>query len=357
MQSPPLANSFATLTPANNQAKVAFHEVYDYFRQHGEAPPCFSVEPHQEFHRDIFLLRLRDSSNYDGEEASDTPTDPDTDLEENELRPLGLLWTGRYTFALESPPSRPSRGWVLGRGRQDTPVDVQLTINRPHYEVRGFHALLNIHTSTGYLWICRATGSIGLELTVDGQDVGRGQRFALNQTPMRIRIGRCEYIFEYTEYARSSTFKRQQRDYMTRHLNILTESINLSLTPTPNPKSRKIGDWTLGISLGKGTFGKVFAGTNMQNEIVAIKIVERGTRTQSSVATEIRVLEELKKLGDEKNDDGRLVRLREVIYQNGKEEYTSRRFEDVALVLQPAVRGDFSTLVEDAANLRLRSGR
>lgn len=357
MQAPPTPNtSFATLTPSNIQAKIAFDEVYDYFITHGEAPACFSVEPHREFNREVFLLRRRNPTAAEDSEVSDTPTDPDTDLED-ELTPLGEIWMGRYTFSLDNEPSRPSRGWMVGRGRQDVAVDIQLTTNRPNFNVRGFHALFNLHTSTGYLWICRATGSIGLELTVNGEEVGKGQRFALNQTPMRIRLGRCEYLFEYTEYARSNSFKKLQRDYMTRYLNVLTENLDLGLTPTPNPQSRMIGEWTLGMSLGKGTFGKVFVGTNVQNEIVAVKIVERGTRTQASVAEEIRILEELKKLGEKEDDQGRLVRLKQVIYQNGREEYTSKRFEDVALILEPAVRGDFLLIVEEAANLRLRRGR
>jgi protein kinase-like protein len=352
----PIVPVFATLTPANTQAKIAFHEVYEYLIEDG-APPCFAVEPDRVFNREVFQYRLHKSQSRDDREASDTPTDPDTDIEENELRPLGLIWTGRYIFSLKIPPRNAASGWILGKGRQNNPVDVQLAINRTQYDLRGFHAIFNIHTSTGYLWATKASGSIDLEFTIDGHDVARGQRFGLNQTPMRLRMGRCEYIFEYTEYARSPEYVVEQRNFLTRHLKIPHESIDLSLTPTPSRHSRKIGDWTQGISLGKGTFGKVFVGTNAKNETVAIKIVERGSRTQSSVAEEIRVLEELTKLAKSANDHGRLVRLREVIYQNGREEYTSNRFEDVALVMEPAVRGDFSGLVEDATSQHFRSRR
>jgi serine/threonine protein kinase len=351
------ASTFASLTPSNIQAKIAFNEVYEYFRIHGEAPPYFAVAEHQVYNREVFLYRLRGGSlgGSDGY-ASDTPTDPDTDVEDNDLEPLGLLWTGQFIFSLKNIPNRPALGWMVGRGRQDIAADIQLTINKPHYDVRGLHAKFNLHASTGYLWIGRASGTPGLELTVNGEDVPLGQRFALNQTPMNIRLGRCEYVFEYTDFARSSAFQRDQRDYLGTYLNVPANNISFALTPTPNPKARTFGEWTLGISLGKGTFGKVFAATNAASEIVAVKIVERAKRSQESVAEEIRVLKELKTLGETANDNGRLVKLKEVIYQNGEEEYTSKRFEDVALILTPAVGGDFSLLVEKAARQHLRSG-
>ena len=360
------SSAFASLTPYNFHAKVAFHEVYDYYLQSsGEgALYCAVIDDQPVFDREVYheqLARKR-SNNPDGY-ISDTPTDPDTDLEDEEQASLGSIWKGQYVFSLQLPPERPVNGWMVGKGRPDQGLhaDIQLTLNKPFYDVRGFHAAFNLHAGTGFMWVSRASKSHGIELTVNGEDVPRGQRYALNRTPMTIRFGRCEYVFEYTDFARTSAFQIEQRNYLTRFLNIPNESIHLSYTPTPNPRARTVGEWTLGPSLGKGTFGRVFVGTNARNEIVAIKVIERAQGGRSSthpevVAEQISVLRKLKDLCDIQNDEGRLVQLKDIIYQNGEEEFDPRRqgrFEEVALVLTPAVKGNFSTLIDSAKRRHL----
>ena len=213
-------------------------------------------------------------------------------------------------------------------------------------EVRGYHALFNLHCDTGYLYIISRTSST-TSVTVNGREVARGEMHALNQSPMIIRFGPLEYDFEYTEVARSTAFNNRLGEYMKNYLSVIKS--DFSLTPTPTGHVRTIGDWTLGKSLGRGSYGKVYAATNSKHHIVAIKLVDRKSK-RDAVNMEIETLKALTKLAEDKDDGGRLLRLREVIYQNGTEEYSSTRFEDIMLVLQPATPDCFDRLTTDATN-------
>lgn len=115
------------------------------------------------------------------------------------------------------------------------------------------------------------------------------------------------------------------------------------MTPTPSGQPRTIGGWTLGISLGRGTSGKVYAATDSQNTLVAIKIVERGSNSEE----QIRVLKKLGALAKFENGHRRILRLEEILYPSRGEE---NAFEDIAFVMEPAVHATFAQLTKAAAD-------
>lgn len=97
--------SFATLTPANALAKIAFNDVYSTIDGVGQgdstdnifAAHNMSIKPKQEYHQDVLRLRLEVQNELDGrsDSQSQPELDPDT---ENRMRHMGMLWTGHYVL-------------------------------------------------------------------------------------------------------------------------------------------------------------------------------------------------------------------------------------------------------------------
>jgi hypothetical protein len=111
---------FATLTPANVLAKLAFSDVFDALmagRQNaqGDGVPAvrrMAVESQQKYHPDVLRLRreterrLEQQAQYSEGHTSESLTEPDTDTEE-EMRHLGMIWFGRFVLGFQPPPSAP----------------------------------------------------------------------------------------------------------------------------------------------------------------------------------------------------------------------------------------------------------
>lgn len=336
----------ATLKPSNQLAKLAFSHTIEQSSDTLHRRVFVETEPR--YDRDILRLRLKRKallqSNVN-DDASESSTDPGSGTEQ-ELRPLGMVWKGYYLFDLDEPPDKPQTGWTVGKGRDEINIDFPINTPLRRDEIRGYHALFNLHHDTGYFYIISRASSM-TSVTVNGREVARGEMCALNQSPMIVSFGPLDYVFEYTDTARSATFNNRLGQYMKNYLNVARS--DFSLTPTPTGQIRTVGDWTLGQSLGKGSHGKVYAATNFKNHIVAIKLVDRKSK-RDAVNKEIETLKALTELAKDKDDGWRLLRLRDVIYQNGTEEYSSTRFEDIILVLEPATLDCFDRLTTDATN-------
>ncbi|MCJ1368626.1 hypothetical protein MMC16_007770 [Acarospora aff. strigata] len=279
---------------------------------------------------------------------SDTPTEPDTDTEQENARSASV-WTGQYIFDLSIKVTKPLIGWVAGKGRPEDPlahddVELFLTSSLERREgVRGRHARFNFNQGTGFFGVARASRAV-MELTVNGEPVSHSI-FAFNQSHAKLRIGYLEYHFEYTEYARSTHISNNMRDYLENALAFQSQPPPY-LATTPASSAIIVGQWTISSSLGSGSFGKVHAATNTKNEVVAIKtVVRQSQRTGAALQHEIQVLRALTDLGQAADDSGRLLRLREVIYQTGKWKYQPPHFENVWLVLEPVARETFTQLV------------
>ncbi len=107
----------------------------------------------------------------------------------------------------------------------------------------------------------------------------------LNQHNMRIRLSSLGYIFEYTEFASTDLFFKLRGEYISRTLN------GPSSTPFDMPTQRyetmTMSQWTLSSPLGKGSEGSVFLASDVRNEVVAIKVIERKARTADRINAEI----------------------------------------------------------------------
>ncbi|KAI1922904.1 hypothetical protein LOZ66_003033 [Ophidiomyces ophidiicola] len=336
------SETFARLTPSNTLAKLAFDAMY-------EVGPSIDgqqvfVQPQQEYSKDILLYRLQQIKLASGEaNESDTPTDPDTDTEKG-LKHHGMIWSGWFEFKLSPGPYDPEYGWALGKGRNQINVDFCIPSPRLSTGLRGLHALFNFHPTTGYLFISRISGTPNASVSVNGKSVGYREQFSLNQNPMEIQIGLLQFEFRYTEFAYTRLYYLDRDEYFKRELQRTSFPIT-TITPTPSTSLQNFGHWTLMTPLGSGTYGKVFSGTNSKSEIVAAKIITRNTKNAVEVIRGIKTLREIQNLPEiHAGDKDRILRLREAIYQDGAEINTPKVFEEVALILEPAVHCTFASV-------------
>ncbi|KAI4141430.1 MAG: hypothetical protein L6R39_005332 [Caloplaca ligustica] len=349
--------SFATLTPINVAAKVAFHEV---------AEACLVQGEHLNYH--ARFMTISDHRLYDQEVAmtmerglkeagdSDTPTEADTDTE-NFRREAYPIWIGHYKFDLATGKPGSSNGWVAGKGRDREPEGVQLLLVAGlgrKSTIRGRHARFALSHQSGYLYVVRGSSAI-MDLSVNGESLGQGP-YVLNKSSVRLRLGSLEYLYQYTDYARTKDYAESR----TAFLRSITDTDRPELwhfTPTPAINTRSIGDWTLATELGKGTYGRVYAATNIKGELVALKIIERNKRSANAVKEEIATLRALSEEAQNSKCE-RIALLRDVIFPHGKEDYPeSLVFEEVSLIFTPVITETLAQRIYDYGpskeNLRL----
>lgn len=344
---------FATLTPANVLAKVAFSEVYETMirRRQGNTTTeisafrRLSAESEQRYHKDVLDFRREIERKPSGEDTSDSLTELDSD-NEIDSQHLGMVWTGCHTLQLQLPPSTPDMGWTAGRSSlekgpyADIFLCTKAFAKRHCPNLQSFHTRFNFDPQNRAFFIASITSSPLVGLTVNGDAVGR-QMYALNQHSMKVRVDSLEYIFRYTDYASSKGFKEDRERYVSA---ISIESPVLFDMPTPHLNTRTIGQWTLSGALGKGAAGRVFLGSNSKNEMVAVKVMEHTSKTRSAIDEEIIRCQDLTALAQEQDDGGRLVRLREIIDPR-ETSPSSSAFEEVALVLEPMTPQTFADLM------------
>jgi hypothetical protein len=122
------AQPFATLTPVNALSRMAFSDVFDATVLSGQRAQNqigrnhnrlrMDVQDEQRYDADVARFRMHDER---GRETSESLTEPDTDAEASSGGSLGMIWTGRYVFALEPEPSDPDLGWIVGKSAEQAP--------------------------------------------------------------------------------------------------------------------------------------------------------------------------------------------------------------------------------------------
>lgn len=306
------------------------------------------------YDREVALSqRLVCSSRTDEDDGDLTTTSTESGTDnETSVADAGLVWTGWYPFDLRYPPHDPYAAWWYGRSKA---ADFHNPTRDKSSDVRGGHVIFNLDERTGYIKLFPRISSTGKhEVTVDGVKLARRERYLLNKGKMRLSFGGHPYDFEYMPFASTETFQAQRRNYMSDFLQI--SSRDFSLTPTPQSQSRTLGEWTICSSLGRGTFGKVYSATNAKGQLVAIKIVDRTSRTKREVEREIKVMGELTKLAKSQGQSDSILCLLDVIYTNGHEHFQGGHFEDVAYVFKQCARSTFVELLRPVMDNHRRFG-
>ena len=348
---------FASLTPANALARLAFSDVYDALTarcQNNQADAVQAglrhmfVKPEQIHDDEIIRLRRemeRPKQDTDGE-ASETLTEPDTDTEE-QLQQLGMIWVGCYRLDLKLKPVVPEKGWTAGKGPWEGLLIDLLLCTRPfakthNIDLRNPHARFNFFPENKGLYVVGCSRSPSAQLTVNGDAAKRP--YHLNQYSMKILLDKLEYQFQWTEFAAKDEFRSERRQYVTRTLRRPMDADTEFEMPTPLRNKRTIGRWTLGDALGAGGHGRVFFASDQSANVAAIKVVERTSRNYHSVDKDIEILREVTNLAQNSDDGERILRMTEVIHCNS-EEFSSTAFDNVAIVLKPITPKTFCNLV------------
>ena len=345
--------AFASLAPAGVLARLAFSDLFESLsagRQNSVADGSpaldrMAVEPQQIFDSDVLRLRLEAERRVSSQnaylsdgETSESLTEPDSDIE-SQHHELGMIWTGQYLLALESPPSVPERGYTAGKGPlENTPVDLLLCTRSfakwHNINLRNPHARFNFTVSRSF-YVAGCSSSQSAQLTVNGE-VATRRPYHLNQHNMKIRLDKLEYDFQWTEYAVTDDYKRERTRYVTRILGG-PQFVDIDI-PTPLPNTRTMGVWTLGDPLGAGGHGRVFFASTTSGDVAAIKMMERTSRNYRNVDAEVEVCKEVTAFAERSDDGERILRATEVIYSNDEKFSPKRAFDNVAVVLKPMTR-------------------
>ena len=351
--------AFASLTPANALARLAFSDVYETLTARCQNEQTESaqaalrrmhVEPRQLFDDEIVRLRREtDRAKYDTDgEASESLTEADTDTEEQHQE-LGQVWTGSYLLGFDSPPIVLERGWTAGKGPlENMPIDLLLCTRAfakmYDIDIRNPHARFNFFPESAGFYIMGCSRSSLAQLTVNGDTAAR-HRYHLNQHSMKIQLSKFEYCFQWTEIAAEEKFKVARRQYVATYLGGL-QAANVDFEmPTPVTAKRTMGRWTLGDALGAGGQGRVFFASDPSGNMAAVKVVERTNQNCDSIDKEIQTLQEVTNLARNSDDGERVVRMVEVLYSSGKKFSSTTAFDNVAIVLQPMTPKTFVDLI------------
>lgn len=117
--------------------------------------------------------------------------------------------------------------------------------------------------------------------------------------------------------------------------------------PTLRQETRTMGQWTLSNPLGKGSDGRVFLASNVRNEVVVVKVIERKARTADRVNAKIARYQEVTDLAKD-DDSKRIVRLKEIIYPRGEEKFLSGSvFDQVGLFIGPMAPATLDSIIRN----------
>ncbi|KAI0543636.1 kinase-like domain-containing protein [Xylaria curta] len=320
---------FATLTPANAPAKIAFSEVFDTDCQGAPtnaAAHRTRVEAEQQYDADVLRFRraMDHRSNEGDSSESLTELNSETELD---IKHLGMVRKGCYILSLKHGPLAPDMGWTVGKRSVGggTSADFILCTTRfakrHSPNLRSSHARFGFDRENGAFFIASLTRSPFAETTVNTTEVSR-QRYALNQHSMRIQVDSLAYEFRYTDFASTEDFVERRKEYLV--TNLKASPYRIFDMPTPYRVKRTIGQWTLNAPLGKGSFGRVYLASNSKNEVVAVKFMQRNSNPGSAraIENEISTCQRLTAaLAQELGNSGRVVQLKEMF--------------DLGLVLEP----------------------
>lgn len=342
--------AFATLTPENALTKLDFSDLYEFLlsrrrnalRSEIAALHPISVQPQQIFDRQVFQIQRESNDTFsatvDENDTDTTESLPELDSDIEKLFPeLGLIWTGEYRFTFERVPSFiPSMGFTVGKGPlEDVPVDLTLCTKSfaKSYDIklRNPHARFNFSSENRGFYVAGCSRSQLAQVTVNG-DTAHRRPYHLNQHRMNIRLDRLAYVFKWTEYAATDTFKEDREGYMITALGAAAVDIEM---PTPCPSNRTMGKWTLGDALGAGGCGRVFFASNSLGDVAALKIMERTTQDYHAIDAEVQRCKEVTAFAIQSDPDRRILRLIDVIYTNEEKFSPTASFDNVAMVMQP----------------------
>jgi len=340
---------FATLTPANGHAKLAFSKVAALCMQ--QPPPFCSDFMHiglEQIDTDVGVC-------HDGDDSSDN-SDDTTSADEAGQSELCTLWPGYYVFQLSNRDPAMDVSWIAGKGRPKGPLSAQgvhFQLQHDDFHLRGMHARFVLDQS-GYIGITPFSHE-AQDITLDGVPADR-LVLSLNQGSHMVGIGPMQFAFTYTNYSRGEEFKATREKFWTQARLRSAQAADLAtlaLTPVPAEQAQRFGQWTLAKQLGRGSGGKVYSATNSSATAVAIKVLERDTGSAPAIWKEI---DTLKKLTRRAKKAGciNIILLQDVIGNVSPDEATDTVFQDIALITTPLAHCTMDAIIASNEPLQYR---
>lgn len=251
------AHVFARLRPCNDESRRAFDELVKMI-----------IESQGKFEHLRKFLHVDTRSEGDGSARS---IDSDDVLLNPEFSSESLPSTGTFTFNLKMLPHNVQEGWWLGTGYgqpSGQEIDILLAPPTEEWGIAQRHARIYINEQSSR-FILDARHSVVL-----GENGKRKTLYAKShilEDKDLLTIGTCGYTFEYTS-AGLEVFHQQILNF------IRDERVPVRGCPIPSSvgEPTRVGRYFCTPTIvGKGTFGKVFAGWSPKGTSVAIKQFSR----------------------------------------------------------------------------------
>lgn len=273
---------FASLTPRNQSAVLAFSRLCDYLQQNPS-----EYTHHRQFMQIHPVQIPLGQALYESTEpvysTDATEASPENDpLEER-------VWTGSFVFDLDSPPELPQIGWRCGYGRWSKDLIGRLDIavclpeDGKRLRVHGNHLSFNFLVETGVFAI-RAN----ILTWVDAQHVVRSHNNGiciLNKPLQILDIGEAKYEFKYT-VEDEDTFAEARAEYLR---DVMHQSSSLICeSPTPSKEDIQVGKWRLFGAVGRGSESVVVSAISAENQLVVVKTLNKIRCSDQDIDREIR---------------------------------------------------------------------
>ncbi|KAK3902867.1 hypothetical protein C8A05DRAFT_43791 [Staphylotrichum tortipilum] len=189
------ASTFATLTPTNLEARVAFSDLYERHiagRQHVD-------DREQAFRIDPGIERVLTQS-------------PSPRPSTSPMASTGMIWRDHLLLAFSPQLSEENSGWTLGKRRPPAgdhqPRDADLAVCTSTFDegrdqtIRYFHARFTFSRTTGQLGIALCTSNLAWQLTAGGVQVGKRLHILTTHT-VPLSVGPLQDKLQYTGFAQS----------------------------------------------------------------------------------------------------------------------------------------------------------
>ena len=337
--------AFASLTPENALARLAFSNLYDSLttgRQNAQEDDALIlrrmvVQPQQNFDSEVLRSRLEKEKrpNLSDVETSESLPEPDTDDENNHQR--DLIWTGHYLLNLKYSSSSSMIEFAAGKDPlKNVFIDLLLCtkafVNEFDINLRNSHARFNFFLTNKDFYVHGCSRFKLTQLTMN-DEAAHQRPYHLNQQFMMIRLDKLEYNFRWTSFAVTKDFKEDRARYVSRVIdNFMKIDIDMS---TFHFNKRMMGDWTLKNALDVDSQKKIFFASNRLDHAVIIKIIERTVKNHDRVDVKVQRSRDITAFANKWDDSERILRVTEIIYTNEERFSPTTLFDNVAIVMQP----------------------
>lgn len=266
----------ARITPINDAAKKAFHEIALIVKSN----------PEWNSHARRFI-HIDDIRTPDAKSAAGS-----SDEESEEPDAVTTILNGHYRLNLAILPAKFVNGWILGTGRNrptQADVDILISINGRRDNVRTRHARVLYHRESRAPMI----GALPKKAVfLNGQEI-KEQAHVLSQS-QGIVIGNLAYRLDFLPIDKARYV--EALDMIVARTKGLSHGNHSSFDPTPSNNHFELHGYQFQTPQAAGAYGVVSACIKVSTgDLYAVKRVQRTMKSFSLVNTEVMIMKQLDK--------------------------------------------------------------